>query len=100
MKVFSKQKFIACTGDLDYKINKIWVDFCDGLDYEKLKEQGFAIKEEWLVKKSDNTCIHCGNNLKEYCEKCYQELVAENAKLQLEVDNKERTLKRLENDTT
>ena len=27
-------------------------------------------------------CLHCGNGIPNYCEKCYQQLVAENLKLQ------------------
>ena len=30
-------------------------------------------------------CLHCGNGQPFYCEKCYQELVAENLKLQTEL---------------
>lgn len=29
-------------------------------------------------------CLHCGGNAASYCESCYQELVAENMKLQAE----------------
>ena len=29
-----------------------------------------------------NTCLHCENGEAAYCEKCYQELIAENLKLQ------------------
>lgn len=32
----------------------------------------------------DVTCLHCGNDTPLYCEKCYQELISKNAKLQLE----------------
>ena len=30
------------------------------------------------------TCLHCGKGKPDYCEKCYQELIGQNAKLQLE----------------
>lgn len=30
----------------------------------------------------DNTCLHCEDGEASYCEKCYQELIAENLKLQ------------------
>ena len=37
----------------------------------------------------EDSCSHCGENIKDYntkyCEKCYQLLIAENARLQLEV---------------
>lgn len=29
-----------------------------------------------------NTCLHCGEGKPAYCEKCYQELIAANLKLQ------------------
>ena len=31
-------------------------------------------------------CLHCGENIPMYCEDCYQKLVAENARLQLEIN--------------
>lgn len=31
---------------------------------------------------NENTCLHCGNGKPAYCEKCYQELIGTNAKLQ------------------
>lgn len=30
----------------------------------------------------DNTCLHCGEGKPDYCEKCMQELITENIKLQ------------------
>lgn len=33
----------------------------------------------------ENKCLHCGKNIAGYCEECYQELIGENAKLQLEL---------------
>ena len=29
-------------------------------------------------------CLHCGKNDASYCEECFQELIAENARLQAE----------------
>lgn len=34
----------------------------------------------------DNTCLHCGKGQPKYCEKCYQELISQNAMLQQERD--------------
>lgn len=36
---------------------------------------------------NNTVCLHCGDSKPSYCEECYQELVAENARLQRE--NKE-----------
>lgn len=33
----------------------------------------------------ETTCLHCGKNKPGYCEECYQELIGENTKLQLEL---------------
>ena len=30
----------------------------------------------------DNTCLHCGEGKPDYCEKCFQELIVKNLKLQ------------------
>lgn len=35
----------------------------------------------------ENKCLHCGKNEPGYCEECYQELIGENAKLQVENKN-------------
>lgn len=51
----------------------------------------FGVKAADLIKNADlkDSCSHCGENIKDsntkYCEKCYQLLIAENARLQLEV---------------
>lgn len=37
-------------------------------------------------KKTVHTCLHCGSDTPLYCEKCYQELISKNAKLQLEIE--------------
>ena len=37
-------------------------------------------KAKGLLKKEK--CLHCGGNKAAYCEECYQELIAENVKLQ------------------
>lgn len=36
-------------------------------------------------RKNKKTCLHCGENVPDYCEDCYQKLIAENMKLQLEI---------------
>lgn len=33
---------------------------------------------------NDTKCLHCGENIPNYCENCYQELIGINAKLQKE----------------
>ena len=89
MKVFSKELFIKTHGFESYERNKEWVNKCDGLTIEETAKIGFTLLPDWLIEKEDNNCLHCGKNSKEYCESCYQELISENAKLQLEVDNYE-----------
>jgi len=32
-----------------------------------------------------NKCLHCGDGIPNYCERCYQDLVAENLRLQTEL---------------
>lgn len=39
-----------------------------------------------------DNCLHCGSGEAAYCEKCYQELISINMKLQYEL-KKERALK-------
>lgn len=97
MKVFSKELFIKTHGFERYERSKEWVDKCDGLTIEEAAKNGFTLLADWLIENEDNNCLHCGKNSKKYCEKCYQELISENAKLQLQVDEKARLLKRLEN---
>ena len=54
----------------------------------------FGAKASDLIKNAalKDSCSHCGADMKEantkYCEKCYQLLIAENARLQLEVKKK------------
>lgn len=47
-------------------------------------------------------CLHCGNETADYCEKCYQDLISENARLQwVETHNKkefERLINKLRKD--
>lgn len=51
----------------------------------------FGVKAADLIRNGvlKDSCSHCGENIKDsntkYCEKCYQLLIAENARLQLEV---------------
>lgn len=40
----------------------------------------------WLVFTYKHKCLHCGNGTAKYCEECYQDLIAKNAKLQFERD--------------
>lgn len=55
------------------------------IEAEHQKENGELRKEK--------ICLHCGKNVAGYCESCYQELIGENAKLQLELkEDKEKTL--------
>lgn len=35
-----------------------------------------------VYRDKDKTCLHCEDGKAAYCEKCYQELIAENLKLQ------------------
>jgi hypothetical protein len=39
---------------------------------------------DYLINESN--CLHCGEGKPNYCEKCYQELVAENIKLRTQLD--------------
>ena len=47
------------------------------LDDEELY---YTRKQKGLIKEEE--CLHCGKGKAAYCEECYQELIAENAKLQ------------------
>lgn len=38
-------------------------------------------------------CLHCGKGKPDYCEKCYQELIGQNAVLQLKNDIREQRKK-------
>lgn len=40
-------------------------------------------------------CLHCGDGIPNYCEKCYQKLVAENLELQIENEELLKELKYL-----
>lgn len=46
----------------------------NGCYYDKLNKKELEEK---------NNCLHCGSKEAAYCEKCYQELIGTNAKLQL-----------------
>lgn len=41
-------------------------------------------------------CLHCGKGTADYCEKCYQDLISENIKLQLEKDTYKKARKEFE----
>ena len=43
-------------------------------------------------------CLRCGVKKSHYCEKCYQDLIAENSRLQLEIKQKEENEKRSKNE--
>ena len=52
-------------------------------DYYKARYLEFnngVIEGMKAIEKRD--CLHCGSNEASYCENCYQELIAENLKLQ------------------
>ena len=49
-------------------------------------------KAKGLLKKEK--CLHCGGNKAAYCEECYQELIAENVKLQEENKELEEKIKK------
>ena len=36
------------------------------------------------IAKRDKKCLHCGSNEANYCEQCYQDLIGQNARLQIE----------------
>ncbi len=48
----------------------------EGINEEHRKING-ELREEKL-------CLHCGSNEANYCEECYQDLIGQNAKLQIE----------------
>lgn len=41
----------------------------------------------------NNECLHCGKGRADYCEKCYQELIGQNAMLQFKNDIREQRIK-------
>ena len=56
------------------------------LDYANADRIDLAQQNKELRKENEeNKCLHCGKNIAGYCEECYQELIGENAKLQLEL---------------
>ena len=67
-------------------ILKSFVDFAEASQYaENLKDDITATK--WAINKietlkENEECLHCGSEKASYCEKCYQELIAENLRLQ------------------
>lgn len=40
-------------------------------------------------------CLHCGKGIPYYCEKCYQNLIAENLRLQLKVNELQKEIDKL-----
>ena len=53
-----------------------------------LKEIKDKKKKETKEVLKDDTCLRCGKGKASYCESCFQELIAKNAALQLQKDNK------------
>ena len=43
-------------------------------------------KESSFIGIDITKCLHCGEGKPNYCEKCYQELIAENIKLRTQLD--------------
>ena len=41
-------------------------------------------------------CLHCGENKADYCEKCYQDLLSKNIKLQREVHTYQEAVKEID----
>ena len=41
-------------------------------------------KCKWFV--DTDECLHCGTGKPDYCEKCYQKLIFDNMKLQIQID--------------
>ena len=56
---------------------------CDGCYYQELEQ--------------NKLCLHCGINKGDYCENCYQELIAENLKLKVELKKYRNAQKEYEN---
>lgn len=54
--------------------------------YECIEELLKLVNKYKLMAKVNNIngCRHCGKEEPKYCEKCYQELISENCKLQME----------------
>lgn len=48
-----------------------------------------------LLQINKKNCLHCGHGFANYCEKCYQDLISENAKLQAELDCYKTTIKEI-----
>lgn len=80
--------------DMDKQSNFIenTVKIIKGLEYEldQLSEQNENLKQlekehRWINGEiiEEKACLHCGTDKAAYCEKCYQELIAENLRLQL-----------------
>jgi len=56
---------------------------------KKFKQENLELKKtvielEELISTSKQTCRHCDQNIGTYCEDCYQKLVSDNLKLQVE----------------
>lgn len=62
------------------------------LDDEELY---YTRKQKGLIKEEE--CLHCGKGKAAYCEECYQELIAENAKMQEKIKKCESTGSKLIN---
>jgi hypothetical protein len=56
-------------------------------DYYKARHLEFnagMIEGMKTIEKNDKRCLHCGSNKPSYCEKCFQNLIGQNAKLQMQ----------------
>lgn len=63
-----------------------------GLTYGDGEDDAFRVLLnliDRLRNKEESTCLHCGDSKPGYCEKCYQELIAENMKLQTRIKDLE-----------
>lgn len=66
---------------------RFFFEFTDKLIkvYKELEKDLYSTNELLNRYIDENKCLHCGKNIAGYCEECYQDLMGENAKLQLEL---------------
>ena len=48
-KIFSKRKCMECAGIKDEKNVCSWINECDGLTEEEMKEFGYKTEERWMI---------------------------------------------------
>lgn len=58
---------------------------------------GILIMCIFQINNKGNKCLHCDINEGVYCETCYQGLISENAKLQLEIHTYKQARQEFEN---